>query len=31
MREFGRPIGATYAEGFTVERYLGVNSLFDLV
>lgn len=31
MREFGRPIGAEYAEGFTVERYLGVNSLFDLV
>lgn len=31
MREFGRPIGATYAEGFTIERYLGVNSLFDLV
>lgn len=31
MREFGRPIGATYAEGFTVERYLGVKSLFDLV
>lgn len=30
MREFGRPIGAEYAEGFTVERLLGVKSLFDL-
>lgn len=30
MREFGRPIHADYAEGFTVERLLGVNSLFDL-
>lgn len=30
MREFGRPIGVEYAEGFTVERYLGVRSLFDL-
>ncbi len=30
MREFGRAIGTEYAEGFTVERYLGVRSLFDL-
>lgn len=30
MREFGRPIGAKFAEGFTVERCLGVESLFDL-
>ena len=28
--EFGRPIGAQYAEGFTSERYIGVNSFFDL-
>lgn len=31
MREFGRPIGAEYAEGFIVERTIGVNDLFDLV
>ncbi|MDG1332507.1 MAG: bacillithiol biosynthesis deacetylase BshB1 [Crocinitomicaceae bacterium] len=30
MREFGRPIGAKYAEGFTVERFIGVEDLFDL-
>lgn len=29
--EFGRQIGARYAEGFTVERYPGVNNLFDLI
>jgi len=28
--EFGRPIGAQYAEGFTVERTLGVENFFDL-
>lgn len=28
--DFGRPIGVKYAEGFTVERYIGVNNLFDL-
>jgi N-acetylglucosamine malate deacetylase 1 len=28
--EMGRQIGARYAEGFTVERYPGVRSLFDL-
>ncbi|MCT4561544.1 MAG: bacillithiol biosynthesis deacetylase BshB1 [Crocinitomicaceae bacterium] len=30
MSEFGRSIGATYGEGFTVERIPGVESLFDL-
>ncbi len=30
MMEFGRPIGVKYAEGFTVERFIGVNDLFDL-
>ena len=29
--EFGRPIGAQYAEGFTAERIVGVDSLFDLI
>jgi len=29
-RQFGRPIGVDYAEGFNVRRYLGVNDLFDL-
>ena len=29
-REFGRPIGAQYAEGFTCDRYIGVNNMFDL-
>lgn len=28
---WGRSIGARYAEGFTVNRYPGVNSLFDLI
>lgn len=31
MREFGRPVGVEFAEGFTKERYVGVKSLFDLV
>lgn len=31
MMQMGRPIGAKYAEGFTVERVIGVNDLFDLV
>ncbi len=31
MAIWGRSIGVTYAEGFTVERYPGVNSLFDLI
>ena len=30
MSEFGRPLGVRYAEGFTVERTVGVDSLFDL-
>ena len=30
VQDFGRLIGADYAEGFTSERYLAVNSLSDL-
>lgn len=30
MSEFGRRIDVRYAEGYTVERTIGVNSLFDL-
>lgn len=30
MSEFGRRINVKYAEGFTVERTIGVNSFFDL-
>lgn len=30
-REFGHSIGVEYAEGFTVERNLGVRNLFDLI
>jgi bacillithiol biosynthesis deacetylase BshB1 len=29
--EFGHAIGVRYGEGFTVRRYPGVNSLFDLI
>lgn len=29
--EFGRPISAQYAEGFTAERIVGVDSFFDLI
>lgn len=29
--DFGRQAGVKYAEGFTVERYPGVKSLFDLI
>lgn len=29
-RIFGRPINAEFAEGFTVNRYMGVENLFDL-
>lgn len=29
-RDLGRLVGVEYAEGFTVERYPAVNSLFDL-
>jgi LmbE family N-acetylglucosaminyl deacetylase len=31
MLQFGRPIGVRYAEGFTVNRTLGVNDLFNLI
>jgi len=30
MMQYGRPIGVTYAEGFTINRTLGVNDLFNL-
>jgi len=30
-RNFGRIIGVDYAEGFTVERHVGVKSVFDLI
>ena len=30
-RNFGRIIGVDYAEGFTVERHLGIKSVFDLI
>lgn len=30
-RDLGRLIGVEYAEGFTVERYVAVESLFDLI
>jgi len=30
-RAYGREIGAEYAEGFNVERNIGVNNLFDLL
>ena len=30
-KDLGRLIGTDYAEGFTVERYLAVNSLSDLI
>lgn len=30
MMQFGRPINAKYAEGFTVERLIGVNSLLNI-
>lgn len=31
MRQFGRPIGAKYGEGFTVERFPGIDLLTDLI
>lgn len=31
MADFGRAIGVDYAEGFTVERFVGINNLFDLL
>ena len=30
-RDFGRLVGVEFGEGFTVERYLAVNSLGDLI
>jgi bacillithiol biosynthesis deacetylase BshB1 len=30
-RDFGRLVGVDYAEGFTAERYVAVNSLSDLI
>ena len=29
-RDLGRLVGVEYAEGFNVERYVAVDSLFDL-
>jgi len=31
MMQYGRPIGVKYAEGFTVERELGISSFDDLI
>jgi bacillithiol biosynthesis deacetylase BshB1 len=31
MSQFGRQINAQYGEGFTVERFIGVDNLFDLI
>jgi bacillithiol biosynthesis deacetylase BshB1 len=31
MLEYGRQIGVQYAEGFTVERLVGVKDIFDLI
>ena len=30
-QDLGRLVGVEHAEGFTVERYLAVNSLGDLI
>jgi bacillithiol biosynthesis deacetylase BshB1 len=30
MMQFGREIGVDYAEGFTAERYVGVENIIDL-
>ncbi len=30
-RNLGRLIGVNAAEGYTIERYIGVNSIFDLI
>ncbi len=29
-KQFGRPIGVDFGEGFTVERYIGLDNLFSL-
>ena len=31
MGDLGRDIGVKYGEGFTTERFVGVNGLFDLI
>ncbi|NRA11077.1 MAG: bacillithiol biosynthesis deacetylase BshB1, partial [Crocinitomicaceae bacterium] len=31
MMEMGRPAGFKYAEGFTTERFIGVNNLTDII
>lgn len=31
MSQFGRQINVQYAEGFNVERFIGVNDVFDLI
>lgn len=31
MKEMGRPIGAEYAEGFVSSRFIGINTLDDLI
>lgn len=31
MREYGRPIGAEFAEGFVADRLVGINSFDDLI
>ena len=30
MMSYGRPIGAKYAEGFSVKRLVGVSDIFEL-
>jgi len=30
MQQWGRPIGAKYAEGFIADKTIGINNLFDL-
>lgn len=30
MMQFGREIGVKYAEGFTAERYVGVDDILSL-
>jgi hypothetical protein len=30
MMTIGRPAGIKYAEGFTIDRIVGVRNLFDL-
>ncbi len=30
-KQYGRPINAAFAEGFTIERYIGVDDLFKII